>query len=220
MTISSIHFSIGIMVFSFSMGFLIYYFITDLIKEEKKNHMDKVLGQLINFVIFIWIGKILLNITTFIVDPIAILSYPSNSHAFYLAVLFSLVTIVFQWKLGRIDVLLFLNAFIHIFLSASFVYEFIQITWNGNMYSIGYMGLVALLMIVIVIIRDLISLYWLNLLIILLWTIGSFILSVRLPIMMVFGFTIVPWFFALIFLICLLQIIFWKKKEGAISGGN
>ncbi|MEK3981408.1 hypothetical protein MKY37_20565 [Psychrobacillus sp. FSL K6-2836] len=220
MTLSSIQSSIAIIILSFSMGFLTYYFISDLAKEKKKIHMEETLDQLINFVIFIWVGKIILNFSIFIVDPMAILSYPSNSLAFYLAALFSVITIVIQSKRRRIDVLPFFNAFIQIFLVTSFVYEFTQIIWNGNTYSIGYMGLVALLLVVFVIMRDHVSPHWLNLFIFLGWTIGSLGLAVKMPIMMVFGYTLAPWFLVLMLLISCLLIIYQKKKEGAISGGN
>ena len=220
MGLSSIQSSIAIIILSLSMGFLTYYLLSDLAKEKKKIYMKEILGQLINFVIYIWIGKIILNFSTFIVDPLAILSYPSNSNAFYLAVLLSVITILIQTKRGKIDILPFLNAFTHIFLTASFVYEFMQIIWNKNTYLIGYMGLVALLIVGFVVMRGFVSPHWLNLLIFLGWTIGSLGLAVTMPIMMVFGYTMAPWFLVLLLIICCLLMVFQKKKEGARSGGN
>lgn len=213
MGLSSIQSSIAIIILSLSMGFLTYYLLSDLAKENKKNHMEEVLGQLINFVIYIWVGKIILNLSTFIVDPLAILSYPSNSHAFYLAVLLSVITILIQYKRGRIDVLPFLNAFTHIFLTASFVYEFMQIILNENTYSMGYMGLVALLIVAFVVMRDFVSPHWLNLVIFLGWSIGSLGLSVMMPIMMVFGYTMAPWFLVLMLITCCLLIVYLRSAE-------
>lgn len=220
MTTSSILSSIGITIFSLSLGFLAFYLLSNLAKEKRKIYMDEILGQLINFVIFIWIGKILLNFSIFIVDPLAILSYPSNSHAFYLAVLFSVITIVIQFKRRKIEMVTFLNAFVHIFLISSFVYEFMQIIWNDNTYSIRYMGLVALLIVAFEVMRNLISLHWLSLIIFLGWTIGSLALAILMPIMMVFGYTMAPWFLVVILIISCLLIIYQKRKEGAINGGN
>jgi len=218
--LSSIQSSIAIIILSLSLGFLTYYLLSDLAKEQKKKYMEEVLGQLINFVIYIWVGKIILNFSIFIVDPLAILSYPSNSNAFYVAVLLSVVTILIQDKRGKIDVLPFLNAFTHIFLTASFVYEFMQVIWNKNPYAIGYMGLIALLIVGFVVMRGFVSPHWLNLLIFLGWTIGSLGLSVTMPIMMVFGYTIAPWFIGLMLIICGVLMVFQKKKEGARSGWN
>lgn len=220
MGLSSIQSSIAIIILSLSLGFLTYYLLSDLAKEQKKKYMEEVLGQLINFVIYIWVGKIILNFSIFIVDPLAILSYPSNSNAFYVAVLLSVVTILIQDKRGKIDVLPFLNAFTHIFLTASFVYEFMQVIWNKNPYAIGYMGLIALLIVGFVVMRGFVSPHWLNLLIFLGWTIGSLGLSVTMPIMMVFGYTIAPWFIGLMLIICGVLMVFQKKKEGARSGWN
>ncbi|WP_199084006.1 MULTISPECIES: hypothetical protein [unclassified Sporosarcina] len=220
MALSTIQSSIAIIILSLSMGFLTYSLLSDLAKEKKKIYMEEVLGQLINFVIFIWIGKIILNLTIFIVDPLAILSYPSNSSAFYFAVLLSAITIVIRFNRRRINMLPFLTAFTHILLTASFVYEFMQIIWNKNTYSIGYMGLVAFLIVAFVGMRDFVSAHWLNLLIFLGWTLGSLGLAVTMPIMMVFGYTMAPWFLVLMLIICCLLIVYQKKKEGAISGWN
>ncbi len=220
MVLSSVQSSFAIIILSLGMGFLTYYLLNDLTKEKKKIFMKEVLSQLINFVIFIWLGKIILNITIFIVDPLAILSYPSNSSAFYLAVLLSVITIVIQFKRGRIDVFPFLNAFIHIFLASSFVYEFMQVIWNNNTYSIGYIGLVALLIVAFVIMRDVVPLHRSNLFILFGWTIGSLGLAVKMPVMMVFGYTMAPWVLVLMLIISCLLTIYLKMKEGAIIGGN
>lgn len=220
MALSSIESSIAIIILSWGMGLLTYYLLSDLAKEKKKTYTEEVLGQLINFVIYIWVGKIILNFSTFIVDPLAILSYPSDSNAFYVAILLSVSTILIQSKRGRIDAWPFMNAFTHIFLTASFVYEFMQIIWHNNTFSIGYMGLVALLVIAFVVLRDLVSPHWLNLLIFFAWTIGSLALALIMPIIMVFGYTIAPWFFVLMFMICCVLMVFQKKREGVRSGWN
>ncbi|MBS4220993.1 hypothetical protein KHA96_22115 [Bacillus sp. FJAT-49711] len=220
MELSSNHSSIAMIIFSWSMGFLTYYILSDFSKEKRKASMEEVLGQLINFTIFIWIGKIILNLRIFIEDPLAILSYPSNSNAFYLAILLSVITIVIQYNRGKVDALLFSVAFTNIFLTASFVYEFMQVIWNKNTYSIGYMGLVAFLNIAFVVIRKFVCPCRLNLLIFLGWTIGSFSLAVIQPILMIFGYTVGPWFLVLILIICCFLMVYQKMKEGVINGRN
>ncbi|MCM3109763.1 hypothetical protein [Lederbergia lenta] len=215
---SSIQSSIGIIILSFSVGSLTYYLLSDLAKEKKKIYVEEIVGQLTIFIIFIWLGKILLNFSVFIADPLAILSYPSDAYAFYLAILLSVITIMIQSKRGRIDILPFLTTFTHIFLISSFVYEFMQIIWNDNTYSIGYMGLIALLNVAFVVLREYVSIYWLNLLIFLGWSVGSLGLTVVMPITMVFGYTMASWFLVLLLIICCLLIVFRKKKEGGISG--
>src|SRR5690606_9561316 len=144
MHLSSIHSTIAIIIFSWSMGFLTYYILSDSTKAEKKASMEEIAGQLIHFVIFLWIGKIILNLNIFIIDPLAILAYPSDSYAFYFAILLSGFTIVIQYKRRKIDALPFSIAFTYIFLTASCVYEFMQVIWNTHIYSTGYLCLIGL----------------------------------------------------------------------------
>src|SRR5690625_4868656 len=105
---------------SFIAGFIFFYLMSALSKAKKKQQAEEVTSLLINFVIYIWIGKILLNFLTFIKDPLAVLAYPSNSHAFYLALLFSGIHILYKNKRHKPDWQLFLYSFIHVFLFASF----------------------------------------------------------------------------------------------------
>src|SRR5690625_3616935 len=78
---------------SFIAGFIFFYLMSALSKAKKKQQAEEVTSLLINFVIYIWIGKILLNFLTFIKDPLAVLAYPSNSHAFYIS----------YWKSTRLN---------------------------------------------------------------------------------------------------------------------
>jgi len=220
MHLSSIHSTIAIIIFSWSMGFLTYYILSDSTKAEKKASMEEIAGQLIHFVIFLWIGKIILNLNIFIIDPLAILAYPSDSYAFYFAILLSGFTIVIQYKRRKIDALPFSIAFIYIFLTASFVYEFMQVIWNKNIYSIGYLSLIALLIITFVVLRNFVHPHWLNLLILLGWSIGSLSLAMIKPILMVFGYTIAPWFLVFILIICCGLMVYQKMKAGVVHGRN
>lgn len=205
--------TIAIIVFSLSVGFLSFYLISNLPKKTKKVYMEELASQLVNMFIFIWIGKVILNFSVFIKDPLAILAYPSDSNAFYLAVFFTVITIAIKSKRHKIDALIFSTAFTYLFLTASFVYEFIQIVWNNNIYSIKYIGLLAVLIITLVIMRDRITDYRLNIIILIGWTVGALGLSFIMPFMMVFGYTIAPWFLVLILMFILLLIIIKKRKK-------
>lgn len=220
MAMSSVQSSVGIILISFTIGFLTYYLINDLEKEKKKTYMEAVLGQLINFIIFVWVGKVVLNFETFIADPLVVLSYPSDSHAFYLAVLMSATIIVMQAKRGKINGAQFFNAFIHIFLIASFSYELIQIIWYDNIFSLRYLGLITLLIVVFMVMQKFGASTWLNLFILLGWVVGSLGLAIVMPVMIVFGYTMVPWFLVLVLILCGLLIVYRKKKEGVVHGGN
>lgn len=61
--------SIGIIIISFVVGLIFFYMISYLSKEQRKAQIEEIVSQLINFIIFIWIGKIILNFSIFIKDP-------------------------------------------------------------------------------------------------------------------------------------------------------
>lgn len=205
--------SIAIMVLSLIMGFLSFYTLSNLPKKTKKIYMEEIMSQLTNFVIFIWVSKIILNFLVFIKDPLAILAYPGDSKAFYLAVLFTIVTTVVKAKRKKIDIATFFTAFIYLFLTTSFVYEFIQVVWNKNTYLIIYLGLLALLIVALVIMRDRIADYRLSVIIFTSWIVGTLILAFTKPVMMILGYTISPWFLVLILLFTLLMNVINKRRK-------
>src|SRR5690625_5351516 len=90
--------SIAMIIFSFVGGFILFYFTSPLSKIKKKEQMNEMVNQLINLVLFIWLGKIVLNVSTFIQDPIAILAYPADSNAFYFGTILTLATIVYKGR--------------------------------------------------------------------------------------------------------------------------
>lgn len=203
--------TIGIFVVSISFGFLIYFVVAD--QSNKKTYMEQLMSQLMNFVVYLWIGKILLNVSLFIKEPMTILAYPSDSNAFYIAVLFSIVTVGIQMKRKKIDINPFLHAFMFVFLLSSFMYEFIQIVWNDRLFSIQYIGLLAFLIIVFIAIRSYTTIYVSNIIMVIGWTLGMWGLSYMMPVTMVFNYTIASWFLELFFVFCLLVIIFSRRKK-------
>ena len=212
MAAASAQTSIVIIILSLSVGFLSFYLMGDLSRKKKKIYMEELASQLMNFIIFMWIGKVLLNFPVFIKEPLTILAYPSNSHAFYLAVFFSVLTISIKSHRQKVDAALFLNAFIHVFLLSSFVYEFIQIVWSNNTYSISYMGLLGVFIIAFVVLRVHMATYRLNIIMLVGWTLGTLGLAFFMPFTMVFGYTVAPWFLSLILIFCLTVIILKRKK--------
>lgn len=129
--------SIAIIFTSFTAGFGFFYLFSPLTKEVKKKQLEQLLSLLINFFIFIWVGKIILNIGVFVRDPLAILAYPSNSNAFYVATLFIALNVMYIGKKGKINSLQLLTVFVPVFLAAAFVYEFFQMMLNGHRYGGG-----------------------------------------------------------------------------------
>ena len=132
MVVTSKLISIGILALSITAGFISFYIMSDLPKPQKKKQIEELTSLIINIIIFTWLGKIILNFSLFMEDPLAILAYPSNSDAFYLAILFSFILLVFKSKRSQMDGSAFTESFLTVFLTSSLIYEFIQLVWNDN----------------------------------------------------------------------------------------
>jgi len=213
MVIASRISSIGIIFASLAIGLIIFHTLSDLPKEKKRKHMEELISQLVNFIIFIWVGKILLNISLFIQDPLAVLAYPGDSGAFYLACLFTAAIVVYKTVRKNLDIQKFADAFLHVFLVASFFYEFIQMILEDNTYSFGNMAVMAILLIIFFSIRGRITTLTLLITTLAGWTAGMLVLIMTQPIVTVFGYIIAPWFIVLFFIGCLSIIIFSERKR-------
>lgn len=202
--------SIGLIIVSFLIGFIFFYLTSPLTKQMKKHHMEEIISLIINYIIFIWIGKVLLNLPQFIRDPLAILAYPSNSSVFYIACLFIVLNVLYKMKRHKFQVKPFFVSFIPIFLVANFVYEFIQIIWFGN--SWFYM---ALLMILII----LYLLFFENMPqkitygMILGWSFGQLLLGFINSYTTVFSYMLSPWFFITIIILTLIFMFNVNRKR-------
>lgn len=212
MAITSKLIPISILIASLAVGIISFYIMSDLSKEQKKQRTDELISQLINFVIFIWLAKIILNISIFIEGPVAILAYPSGSDAFYLAVLFTALLLVYKAKRKQMEVFAFIESFLHVFLVGSFVYEFIQLIWFNNANAFGYLLLLAILLIMFFSLRSHLKRSLVILVILFGWSAGILVLSFILPFVTVFGYIMEPWFIGLFFVINLFIIILKRRR--------
>lgn len=208
--------SIAIIVVSFVAGFAFYYFTSSLSASEKKHRLEEILSLLINFIIYIWVSKILLNITVFVRDPLAILAYPSNSFAFYLAMLFTFLHIGYKVKRHAFQAEKILFAFVPVFLFASFVFEFIQIVWNSNTYTWSYLGLLMVLLIAYMLLHDRAQYEIRSYFLLLVWCLGQLIIAFILPFTTVFGYLVAPWVLAILFVVILALLIYHNRKRVSV----
>lgn len=213
MVIVSRMISIGIITSSLIIGCISFLVFSDLKKAEKKVQIERLTSQLINFIIYIWLGKIILNIALFVQDPLAVLAYPANSDAFYLATLFTVMTVIYQSYRKRLNILAFSEGIIHVILVGLFFYEFIQMTFEGNPYSFGYIILVFCLLIVFFFIRGRTNSFTLVITILIGWTIGLLLLNLLYPFVTLFGYLIETWFIIAFFITCLLILIINERKR-------
>lgn len=127
--------SLAIIIASVLVGIISFYLMSPLAKVEKKQFIEELSSQVINFVLFIWVAKIILNLPLFITEPIVVLTYPSNSHAFYLAILLSALLLVYKSVKKKINIFAFIKSGVLVFLVTSFTYEMIQIVVNKDMFT-------------------------------------------------------------------------------------
>ncbi|WP_194287404.1 hypothetical protein [Gracilibacillus oryzae] len=199
--------AIGIMAVSFIAGFLSYYMLSNVSREDKKKHIGELISQLINFVIFMWVAKIILNFPGFLSDPLSVLAYPGDSSTFYLAVLITLFLLIYKKRQKKLDFLPFVDSFVHVFLIASFLYEFIEVIFQENMYAFGYLILLAILIGLYFFLWERMSGKLLLMVILCGWSLGMIVLAWILPFVTVFGYMMQPWFVGLFFVIILLFLL-------------
>ena len=213
MAIASKLTAIGIIALSFAVGFLSFYLLSDLTREQKKLQVEEIISQLFNFVIFIWIGKILINLSTFISDPLSILAYPSDSKSFYFAIVSIALMLLYKSKQKNMQVIPLLDSFVHLFLISSFVYEFIQFVVVDNFYALGYLILLSILIAIFFLLRERFTTLKMLTVIVIVWSIGMLILGFVQPFVTVFGYIMAPWFVVLFFVMSVGILTYKIRRE-------
>ena len=212
MATTAVIISIGILVVSFLFGYILFYISFPLSKKLKKKQLEELTSLLINFVIYVWVGKIVTNFATFIQDPLSILAYPSNSMAFYIAIILILVNIIYKIKRHSLNANILLNTFIPVFFFSSFVYEFIQIILEKNDFGLPYLSLLFLFVLLIVTTERFRREKSLHILFIG-WSLGQVLLSFVLPYVTIFGYIIHPIFHWIVLFILLLSYYFQNIRK-------
>src|SRR5699024_145043 len=188
---------------------------SDKPKEKKKKLIQETMSQLINFIIFIWLIKIILNFSLFIKAPLTILAYPSDSYTFYFAILLNSIIFIYFNRKNKSDATDFTEAFTIIFLIASIIYEFIQFISVNNNSSFGYLLLLSVILLIFLILQGRFKAKLLLIVISFLWSGGMLALLNIYPVIIVFDYIIRPWFLPLFFIMSTL-LLFLTIREGEI----
>src|SRR5690625_2110815 len=204
---------IGLIIVSLAIGFLTFYLLSDLSKDMKKKQIDELLSQLINFVILVWVGKIVINLQTFIIDPFSVLAYPSDSKAFYFAV--AAITFILLYKRIRknFDLITFIHSFIYVFLFGSFVYEFIEVVFYNHPFAIVQLILLSILIAIFLFINTQFKVIDQIFILLTSLKIGILILIFNQPFITVFNYTIELWFVVLFYLVNSIGLMIYKRKR-------
>ncbi|HSI76014.1 MAG TPA: hypothetical protein VK957_08960 [Lunatimonas sp.] len=206
--------SIFIIMISIFGGILSFYLVSDLPKEQRKSQIKEITSQIVNLILFIWAGKIIVNFPVFISDPLAILAYPSDSSAFYVAILLTSLLLFYRSYKGQLNVLLLIQTMVPIFLLSSFLFEFIQFSWNDQTLSFGYLILLAILIILYLLLQRRLKVHALISTMLIGWALGIWILTIVQPFVTVFGYMMAPWFIVLFFAASLTLLLINKRKSG------
>lgn len=205
--------SMLIYILSIALGVAVFYIVSDWAKEQKIKQAGEAVSQIINFVLFIWLSKIILSLPLLFRDPLALLAYPSNSKAFYLAILFSAAVLLYGVNSGQVKGQAIFGTLLHILLPAAFFYEFAQLAWFGNAYAFGNLILYAVLLGLFFGVNDRLSLYALSTVLLSLWAGGMLLNAVLELFPSIFGYAMEPWFILLFFTASQFLIFLNKRRR-------
>jgi len=205
--------SIGLLIASFLIGIGYFYIQSDRPKKTRKKQIEVVSSILINIVIYVWVGKVLVNLPKFISDPLAILAYPSNANAFYVASVLGLINIIINIKKNKIDLNTYIEAFIPIFIGASLIFEFINYIQDGTINSLMHFLLLILLIGIQLILHKKLSVVKLNLIITIIWSSVKLALSLIYSYTTIFNYLIHPIYFVIIIILA----IYCLNRKGTCS---
>lgn len=206
---SAFYFVISIVI-SFFIGILFYYVMKEGTRKEIRQQIDEVVSQLINFVIYIWIGKIVLKFTTFINDPLAVLAYPSDSTAFYFATICILLHILIKYR-NKQNISALFNTFLPIFLVSHFTYEFIQTVVMEMKPNWSLLIFYPILIILYMILQDKITEVRLRRFILLLLLTGHLLMALYSN-TYIFGYSLGAIYFVGMFIFMFFIIVYSNKK--------
>ncbi|MBU8566416.1 hypothetical protein KM914_08235 [Virgibacillus pantothenticus] len=204
--------TIAINVISFVVGFLAYYLTSNLSSTAKRKNLELMISYLINLVLFIWVAKVVLQLPLFLSDPIAVLAYPSDAQAFYLALILLAIQISYQVKKNGLQIQNLLVNYIPVLIVASFTYHFMDIVWHDNPLAWGNFVLMILLLLLFLLLRERIQDHILLISLTISWMSGKLILSYLLPFTTIFRYMIHPLFLITVGMISLIIFIFKRKR--------
>lgn len=120
------------MLISIVIGLIVFSSVSPVQKTQKKVLIDIVTTQLFQLVIAIIIGKIVLHLSLFVEDPIAVLAYPGDGNALYIGTM--LVILYNGWKYQRTNQswTLTLYTWSVVLLTSLFTFYFLQMTIGNH----------------------------------------------------------------------------------------
>ncbi|MGM0898543.1 MAG: hypothetical protein ACQEV0_11620 [Bacillota bacterium] len=200
-------------VFSILFGGAVFYIMSDSVKALKKKRAGEAFSQIINFVLFIWLSKVLLNLPLLFSDPLAMLAYPSDSAAFYLAALFSSALLLYGVNSGQIIDWQLAHTLLHVLLPASFFYEFARLAWFDDVGAFGNLIVYTVLLALFIGLHDRVSAGIASSALISVWAVGMLLISWLQSYPSLFGYVMAPWFVIIVFAAGHFLILFTSRRR-------
>jgi hypothetical protein len=198
--------TVGLMTLSLGASMALFYILNNNEKTVKKRQLEELFNYIIQFIIYIWISKIIVFLPKFIHDPLSVLAYPSDSRAFYLAHFFIAFHLLYKARKKAVNVQLLLEVFAFVWLGALFMYEFFGIITQNQTFDPYFIEVMGLLLLFILLyekiplpLRDYGTLF--------IWSLFSLVISLVNGYVVLFGYLILPAYFTL--LCCLFALGTW-----------
>lgn len=183
---------VGKFALSFIFAIIMFYIMDEEDAKVKRKKIDDLLSLLLQFIIYIWLAKMIWDLPMLFRHPFSVLAYPSNSTHFYTATVLTSLHFYWQHRHDKSAIQARLNMFIRVALLALFMYEFLEIILNPY----TQLDLYFVLLTVIV---ALMTLYqkkaWATPLMFNIWLLMVFILSLSKGYYQVFNYFIHPIYF-------------------------
>lgn len=211
--------SIGILIGSFIIGIIFFYVINKGNRKEKKQRMDTLLSFVVNFVLFIWAGKIMLHLSLFFQDPFAVLAYPSDSKAFYIATILIIINLLYHYYRKNLQVYMLLETAIPVFIATTFTYEFLQIVIVESQLAWPNVILSASLLLIYLFMYDKQSTEKIALFVFTIWTLAHVTFYFVFSFTKLLGYYIHPIYFVSIYVLAVGLFLYCRGRK-VIGHGN
>lgn len=204
---------IGILILSFIVGIGFFYFTNQASKQDKKQGLDQFISYMINFILFIWAGKILIHIKIFIQDPFAVLAYPSDSKAVYIATVLLILQIVYHKFRKQLSIIGLTSTMIPMFIASSFMYEFLQMVVMDRGQVFPNLLLMTMLLLLYLFIQDKLSTKQIALMMAVVYSGTHLVLYFVYGYTVIFGYMLHPIYFISICLF-IVGIFIYDRQKG------
>ncbi|KGX84960.1 hypothetical protein [Pontibacillus litoralis] len=118
--------SLAIFIGSIVTALLIFFIISPFSKQETKKYINETITLLMTYIVFTWIGKVIMNLNRFVTDPLSVLAFPSDHQAFYLATLCTLIYSLIRYR-NSMNAMKVAISFLYVCVIGSFLYHFTNI---------------------------------------------------------------------------------------------